>query len=1180
MPYNGNRRRGIAGIPGRNLNSVRGSLDISGLYPVRMENGGILSSQAEIEAERLRRAPANLPGIQATNQELQAAKNIYSDFLGDSGYDQERDKDRSNAKLQAALALAQAGFGLMGAQPGEGESPMSVAGRAFGAPLAGRMSEIAGTFSERDAARRAAQRAEERQIKLQAFQDVKETKQAVREQYQTSWNTALQTVEQRKIKNSEVSDKFTVDGKRVPVIVKTDWKGDVTYEDQTGNKIEDKKIGVYDDTKPIKDSNKLVPSIEMMVQDSEGNITYRPVQAMAVTSYGAGGKSETNLVNIDNGSRIVLSGPDQNARIAPKEGSKTSLYYAPDSTSIYLNPTFVKAWEMDPDMAGQQATLQRFIPKILDGSSDLPEILKVRVSGATYDISRHKGYDKETGNIVLDTPEGKVSLDSSQLWRLDDPKAFTNVGEPLYVGPTNLEEIRNIPGLSKIEVGGKLTVQENAGGEFRILMGPQTINLTPKQASLFLTRGLSEAERLQSGQTLENFTAAGTLRVGPDNWDAIKQIPGLSKVVTGDVLQVEENQLGEFRVRRGQDVISLDKKQTELFLTRDLTEAERIRAGHKKQEFKNVGSLYVVPGNLDELRKIPGLENIRAGDEIERWQIEGDVNARIPTQTQLRYLGNEVDISSSVLQSGVFQTQALDEVQLAAAGKAFEGLTSFVNTGTEPVDINGQPVGVGQTTQLTPSQRTAAFESNSGLATILQEAGPADMSAKTYTLRENREINDVEYAAGDQIRLNPSKFNSLKADIRKILSDDDTINRTDLKIRGFKALWKNVSEIQRLLPLREPSPQELESLLTMFPAGMRSGGVGLRQEIFRLIKHGPSPDEMPAQGAVEAQARAMDYKGAVTQQLDAARGRYEEYVNTDVLAPRSWDSLSFEEKRAFADLPQKMLLESVPSEWRDAQTRLATDRSRYTHLSQDDVAAYAAGTELLILAKHLRDSGDLSKTGRYFGWVSRISATTFADIAPLTDSPSGRLEQIINRMKASYGTLAATEGEGRPSNFRLALQQDLIPNFGQAEKLNRRNLDTIISRLETNLRSVFDDAVLTTTVIPQSFETMAEEAGITDFGKVDPRRYRWMDPNIEGRPPVTRQRVMQTIGLELRTWKELAGTRVGRLIEADDGQLYVKIADNDDGSIVIQQALSNGRPDPNAPEITRSEDTFNAKRGE
>jgi hypothetical protein len=1107
MPNNVNRRRGIAGVPGRNLNSVRGSLDISGLYPVKMAKGGLFPNHADVEAERLRRTAPNLPSIQGTNEELQAAKNIYSDFLGDSGYEQERDKDRSNAKLQAALALAQAGFGLMGAQPGEGESPMSVAGRAFGAPLAGRMSEIAGTFSERDTARRAAQRSEERQIKLQAFQDVKSRKQAAREQYQTSWNTALQTVEQRQIKDSEVSDKFTVvqpgfpDGKRVPVIIETDWMGNKKYKYANGEEIPEGTLGIYDDTKPIKDSvTKVSQDIEIMVEDSEGNITYRPITVMAVTSHKIGGGSNTILMNPDDQRRIVLSGENQNARIAPKPGSRNSLFYKPESTPIYLSKTFVEAWGLPLNMVGEKATLQRFIPKILEEGSALREKLKVRVAGATFTLSDHKGYDKATGNIVLDTPQGKVTIDSSQLWLLDDPKAFTTVGLPLTVNPDNLEEIRKIPGLGRIKAGEKLTVQKNAGGEFQVVYGPQTTSLTPDQAALFQTRDLSEVERMEAGQTLREFKKSGS-------------------------------------------------------------------------------NLLVSTGDFDTLKNIPGLENIRSGDQVEIWRKEGDTNAGIPTETEYRYLGLKVDIPASVLQSGAFQTQDLDEVQRVAAGKVFEDLTSFVNTGTEPVTINDQSVGVGQTTQLTPSQRTAAFKNTPGLATILQEAGPADMSAKTYTLRENRKIDGVEYAAGDQIRFNPSKFNSLTPEIQKILSDDDTINRTDLKIRGFKALWKNVSEIQSL-PVRKPSEQELESLLNMFPAGMRSGGVGLRQEIFRLIKYGPSSDEVSAPGAVEAQARATDYKGAVTQQLDEARGRYEEYVNTDALAPRSWDSLSFEEKRAFADLPQKMLLESVASEWREAQTRLATDRARYTHLSQDDVAAYAAGTELLILAKHLRDSGDLSKTGRYFGWLSRISATTFADIEPLTDSPSGRLEQIINRMKASYGTLAATEGEGRPSNFRLALQQDLIPNFGQAEKLNRRNLDTIISRLETNLRSVFDDAVLTTTVIPQSFETMAEEAGITDFGKVDPRRYRWMDPNIEGSPPVTRQRVMQTIGLELRTWEALAGTRVGRLIEADDGQLYVKIADNDDGSIVIQQALSNGRADPNAPEITRSEDTFNAKRGE
>jgi hypothetical protein len=684
---------------------------------------------------------------------------------------------------------------------------------------------------------------------------------------------------------------------------------------------------------------------------------------------------------------------------------------------------------------------------------------------------------------------------------------------------------------------------------------------------------------MEAGQTLENFTAAGTLTVGADNWDAIKQIPGLSKVVTGDVLQVEKNQLDEFRVRLGPNVISLTPEQVQLLRTRGLTEAERIRAGQTLQEFKNVGSLYVVPGNLDELRKIPGLQNIRAGDEIERWQIEGDVNARIPTQTQLRYLGNEVDISSSVLQSGAFQTQPLDEVQKVAAGKVFEDLTSFANMGKGPVTVGNRNLGVGQTIQLTPSERAKAFKDNPDLATILQETGPADMSAKTYTLRETRKIDAVDYFAGDQISLNSAQFKALGPEIQKILSDDDTINRTDLKLRGFEALWKNVSEIQKL-PRRDPSQQELQSLLNMFPAGMRSGGVALRAEIFRLIKFGASPDEVPAPGAVRAQARAKNYEDSVTQQLEAARGRYEEYVSRDALGPIPWDALPFERQVAFADLPKKMQLATVADEWKNAEIRLAADKARYTHLSEDDVAAYAAGTELLILAKHLRNSGDLSGTGRWFGWIENLGTNIFSDVEPLTSGGNERLRQIINRMKASYATLAAAEGEGRPSNLRLALQQELIPSFTRTQKLNERNLDTLISRLEANLRSSFDPAVSTTTVIPHSFEIMASEAGITDFAKVDPKRYRWMDPRIKGKPPVTRQRVMKTIGLVPRSWEDLAALRVGRSMEANDGRLYVKIADNEDGSIVIQLALPNGYPDPNAPEITRSEDTFKAKRGE
>ena len=206
MPNNVNRRRGIAGIPGRNLNSVRGSLDISGLYPVRMWHGGT-PHEGEMTGDQNapRSAEAQIrqfidfqagtrPSSTATLEELQTREDFFKTYLGDSGYKQERETSQKNAKLQAALALAQAGFGLMGAQPREGESPMSVMGRAFGAPLAERMGDIAGTFAERDAARRTAQRAEERQIKLQAFQDVTSRKQAEATRYTEDRKSAWEAI--------------------------------------------------------------------------------------------------------------------------------------------------------------------------------------------------------------------------------------------------------------------------------------------------------------------------------------------------------------------------------------------------------------------------------------------------------------------------------------------------------------------------------------------------------------------------------------------------------------------------------------------------------------------------------------------------------------------------------------------------------------------------------------------------------------------------------------------------------------------------------------------------------------------------------------------------------------------------------------------------------------------------
>ena len=73
----------------------------------------------------------------------------------------------------------------------------------------------------------------------------------------------------------------------------------------------------------------------------------------------------------------------------------------------------------------------------------------------------------------------------------------------------------------------------------------------------------------------------------------IKQIPGLSGVTPGDELKVEENQRGEFRVRLGPNVVSLNPDQAKLFLSRDLSEAEKLEVGlnFKTGEITTPGTL-------------------------------------------------------------------------------------------------------------------------------------------------------------------------------------------------------------------------------------------------------------------------------------------------------------------------------------------------------------------------------------------------------------------------------------------------------------------------------------------------------------------------------------------------------------------------------------------------------------
>ena len=163
MPNNAYRRRGIAGVPGRNLNSVRGSLDISGLYPVRMENGGLLPygeggggipTNFYDRLKGMEEALANSGYYAAPGgldrEGIMQSRDILSQLPGmePTDYEALRKEDKEQARLNFYLKMAEHGFRAAGAQPREGESPISTLSRELAAPLAADTGAITSEFGK------------------------------------------------------------------------------------------------------------------------------------------------------------------------------------------------------------------------------------------------------------------------------------------------------------------------------------------------------------------------------------------------------------------------------------------------------------------------------------------------------------------------------------------------------------------------------------------------------------------------------------------------------------------------------------------------------------------------------------------------------------------------------------------------------------------------------------------------------------------------------------------------------------------------------------------------------------------------------------------------------------------------------------------------------------------------
>jgi hypothetical protein len=601
-------------------------------------------------------------------------------------------------------------------------------------------------------------------------------------------------------------------------------------------------------------------------------------------------------------------------------------------------------------------------------------------------------------------------------------------------------------------------------------------------------------------------------------------------------------------------------------------EAAQLFKEEDPKSYTQVGDPLTVPSGsrLAEIRKIGGLSNITGGEtlRLER-NPAGDNRVRYGNQT----------ITLSPDQAAFFQTRPLSEAERVRAGQVNEPRTSYVNTSNRPLKVGGQTVGPGQTGAFSKADiNTPAFLNVAG---SFRETGPVSTDLKTFMFKEPKtlRVDDraVEYTPGDEVRYTPQEFANLPKDLQKILTDDTALQASTLKRNYFTSVWTDVTNREGLTP-RDIKEQDLQSLLGMFPAGGRVGGNSLRDEIFAMIKFGPNANQGsgPTSSSAEASAQAQTYAESVQQKLSRAGKRYEIFRGKGALGDVPWETLSYERKRAFADLPEAVQLAKINSDWQGSEDRLAKDKAAVKSAAPEDVASFSSAVELLILAKQLRDGHELDNSGRFTGFLGSLGVNTFGDISPLTSGGSQRLQQIINRMKASYGTLSSVEGGGgRDSVFRQQLQEGLLPAFSKPEKLNRDNISSIINRLETNIRSTFNQEITSSTVVPKAFEIMAKDAGITGVS-VDQRRYRWLDPTVQESPPVTRQRVMEGINMLPFTFADATDLRVGRIVpmvaaNAPDMR-YVKIKTLENGEVLIQEARPDGMPKSGSPKLVLGTD--------
>ena len=1115
---------------------------------------------------------SNLLGTPEGQTALEAERAGLASFLGTPDYDSQAKKAKEDAQRQFFLRMAQRGFTGAFATPtqrGIRGAIGALSGNVF-APLAGDAAALAGQLSKQERTLQAAQKAEDRQLKLAAIQNVQ------RRQDQDYASDVAATTQARALMqrintvNQSVSDKYTVNGKNIPVILTLNYDG--SFKSATtlaGETIKAEDLKVYrQGAKPI--SSWL---LDAQVKGADG--VFRPAPNALRTANADG--SDSSVVA---GNTLLTFGKDGNARIV-KPGSTASAYTAPTITDVFATSQLVEFLGAGSGLnVGDKIRRNQYLPKG-DATATVLPFSTFTVGGKTIDLRRTA--DEVDGETVrtYNGKEGTVTK-SGRGFSLAE---FTTENDPAKAGSV-------LP----VDTFAQFIRGDGTYGPPERVITDQRREMVGDSPTIVNYYYRQDPTGKVVPAKLGDFRLIDDRHGSFGNLSTITASEDSGGVKAGDTVQVQiapgkEGTGAEDLTRYvyNGNVINLTAEDLEKFQNRPLDDNQKLALGMIVREFSDSGAnLTVGEGDLESLKQIPGMENIGPGEIIQVFSTKSSLGSETGPTVQYRYGGRIVNIPEDVLSSGVLQSVPLSDQQEIELGQKLEAPESYVNRGRDPITFNNKVTNPGETVRLTKTDLAQLNTEDPGAAASLRAVSSVDTGSKRWTVKldpgeavagKERTIKVfgrgddgvLRIFAGDEIPLNQAEFDNLSDEDKAKLTDNKDIIAKDLKLSAFTALWKQVIKENPGITPRKPTKNELDSIFAQFPTGrVNTGGNSLRKVIFDTLRNAQKNDVNTDATVGRTISKGMGYQAEIGRQFQEARKRYEGFVERGALPDKSWESLSFEDQRAFADLRKIIDVNNAEGLWEKARERLATDKSKFKNLSSADVGSFAAANELLILAKYLRDTQDLNNTGRFFtGRLAKAGVNIFADITPATSGASKRLMQIINRMKASYATLAATDGPGKDSVFKLQLQEQLIPSFIKTEAMNRKDIDSIISRLETNIRSAFDQTILSSTVIPLSFQRMANEAGIPDV-QINPRRYRWLDPKVEAESPlpVTRASVMESLGRAPIDFDYVQGLNVGALLppRSRGAERYVKVGyDPDTNRVLIQRANSDGRPDEEFP---------------